>query len=68
MHVTATGQSAPSFFTFQAALSARWAPATAQRTTRQPGEPGVRLRCYRDPPGHQIRAASVCFKLPDSEI
>ncbi|MEU9356241.1 DUF6207 family protein [Streptomyces griseoloalbus] len=33
---------------FQAALAARWATATADQTTRDPGEPGVRLRCYLD--------------------
>jgi hypothetical protein len=33
---------------FQAALAARWATATAGRTTRVPGEAGVRLRCYLD--------------------
>lgn len=33
---------------FQAALAARWATATVGRTTRDPGEPGVRLRCYLD--------------------
>ncbi|MER6128636.1 DUF6207 family protein [Streptomyces sp. NPDC001795] len=32
----------------QAALAAQWAPATADRTTRDPGQPGVRLRCYLD--------------------
>ncbi|MFE2648200.1 DUF6207 family protein [Streptomyces nigra] len=35
-------------FAFQEALAARWATATADRTTRSPGEPGVRLRCYLD--------------------
>ncbi|MGV9248917.1 DUF6207 family protein [Streptomyces sp. NPDC003710] len=29
----------------QQALTARWATATADRTTRDAGEPGVRLRC-----------------------
>lgn len=33
-------------FAFQQALAARWATATADRTTRDPGQPGVRLRCY----------------------
>lgn len=33
---------------FQAALAERWATATADRTTRGPNEPGVRLRCYLD--------------------
>ncbi|MFJ1975423.1 DUF6207 family protein [Streptomyces sp. NPDC087903] len=25
-----------------------WATSTADRTTRDPGQPGVRLRCYLD--------------------
>ncbi|MFH9736029.1 DUF6207 family protein [Streptomyces sp. NPDC017260] len=33
---------------FQTALADRWATATADRTTRVPGESGVRLRCYLD--------------------
>ncbi|MET7920372.1 DUF6207 family protein [Streptomyces avermitilis] len=33
---------------FQAALAGRWATATADRASRDPGEPGVRLRCYLD--------------------
>ncbi|WP_406445508.1 DUF6207 family protein [Streptomyces sp. NBC_00631] len=33
---------------FQQPLADRWATATAQRTTRDAGEPGVRLRCYLD--------------------
>ncbi|MYV48406.1 DUF6207 family protein [Streptomyces sp. SID2888] len=35
-------------FAFQAAISKRWATARAERTTREPGESGVRLRCYVD--------------------
>ncbi|MFE1444157.1 DUF6207 family protein [Streptomyces sp. NPDC058739] len=35
-------------FAFQDQLAARWATAPAERTTRNPGEPGVRLRCYLD--------------------
>jgi hypothetical protein len=35
-------------FALQGAFAARWATATADRTTRTPGEPGVRLRCYLD--------------------
>lgn len=35
-------------FAFQQALAFRWATATADRTTRDPGQPGVRLRCYLD--------------------
>ncbi|MFF9819855.1 DUF6207 family protein [Streptomyces sp. NPDC014006] len=33
-------------FAIQALLAARCAIAPADRTTREPGEPGVRLRCY----------------------
>ncbi|MGW8700280.1 DUF6207 family protein [Streptomyces eurythermus] len=29
-------------------LAGRWATVTAERTTRAPGQPGVRLRCYLD--------------------
>ena len=32
----------------QAALAGRWAIAEADRTHREPGEPGVRLTCYLD--------------------
>ncbi|MFM9700958.1 DUF6207 family protein [Streptomyces europaeiscabiei] len=32
----------------QELLAARWATATADRTTRDPGQPGVRPRCYLD--------------------
>lgn len=35
-------------FAIQKLLAGRWATATADRTTRVPGEPGVRLRCYLD--------------------
>ncbi|MFB6641577.1 DUF6207 family protein [Streptomyces chartreusis] len=35
-------------FALQEQLAARWATAPADRTTREPGEPGVRLRCYLD--------------------
>ncbi|MFH9008996.1 DUF6207 family protein [Streptomyces afghaniensis] len=35
-------------FAIQEALAGRWATATADATTRVPGEPGVRLRCYLD--------------------
>ncbi|MGZ0200601.1 DUF6207 family protein [Streptomyces sp. RM1] len=33
---------------FQEAVAAQWATAVADRTTREPGRPGVRLRCYVD--------------------
>ncbi|MGW2768746.1 DUF6207 family protein [Streptomyces sp. NPDC001275] len=35
-------------FTVQELLATRWATATADHTTRDPGQPGVRLRCYLD--------------------
>ncbi|MFD3932640.1 DUF6207 family protein [Streptomyces sp. NPDC058614] len=35
-------------FAVQELLAGRWATATADRTTRDPGEPGVRLRCFLD--------------------
>ncbi|MEV7004684.1 DUF6207 family protein [Streptomyces sp. NPDC093982] len=35
-------------FAVQELLAARWTIAPADRTTRQPGEPGVRLRCPLD--------------------
>ncbi|MFD7705418.1 DUF6207 family protein [Streptomyces caelestis] len=35
-------------FAVQELLAGRWATASADRTTRVPGEPGVRLRCYLD--------------------
>ncbi|MFJ7242982.1 DUF6207 family protein [Streptomyces olivaceus] len=35
-------------FAFHAALEARWATTGAERTTREPGQSGVRLRCYLD--------------------
>jgi hypothetical protein len=33
---------------FQQLLAERWATATAEQTTRDAGQPGVRLRCYLD--------------------
>jgi Family of unknown function (DUF6207) len=35
-------------FAVQELLAARCAIAPAERTTREPGEPGVRLRCFLD--------------------
>jgi hypothetical protein len=35
-------------FTFHTALAARWATTSVERTTREAGQPGVRLRCYLD--------------------
>ncbi|MFF9213990.1 MULTISPECIES: DUF6207 family protein [unclassified Streptomyces] len=33
---------------FQQAIAQQWATAVADRTTREAGRPGVRLRCYVD--------------------
>jgi hypothetical protein len=33
---------------FQQLLADQWATATAEQTTRDAGQPGVRLRCYLD--------------------
>ncbi|MGA5711342.1 DUF6207 family protein [Streptomyces cellulosae] len=35
-------------FAIQELLATRWATALADRTVREPDEPGVRLRCYLD--------------------
>nr|BFD88594.1 DUF6207 family protein [Streptomyces sp. Xyl84] len=35
-------------FAFQSALASMWATTLVERTTRDPGQPGVRLRCYLD--------------------
>jgi hypothetical protein len=35
-------------FAVQELLGGRWAIAPADHTTRAPGEPGVRLRCFLD--------------------
>ncbi|MFJ7242618.1 DUF6207 family protein [Streptomyces olivaceus] len=35
-------------FAFHAALEARWATTGVERTTRELGQSGVRLRCYLD--------------------
>uniref|UniRef100_UPI0031E020A1 DUF6207 family protein n=1 Tax=Streptomyces hawaiiensis TaxID=67305 RepID=UPI0031E020A1 len=35
-------------FAIQEALAGRWATTPADHTTRAPGVPGVRLRCYPD--------------------
>ncbi|WP_329353223.1 DUF6207 family protein [Streptomyces sp. NBC_01261] len=35
-------------FAVQELLAGRWATAEADRTTREPGEPGVRLRLFLD--------------------
>ncbi len=47
-------------FAFHTALAARWATTSVERTTREAGQPGVRLRCYLDlrqritAPGHSV--------------
>ncbi|MFE7958635.1 DUF6207 family protein [Streptomyces sp. NPDC057413] len=35
-------------FAFQTAIARLWATSTAERTTRDAGQPGVRLRIYTD--------------------
>ncbi|MFE9287994.1 DUF6207 family protein [Streptomyces olivaceus] len=35
-------------FAFHTKLAARWATTSVERTTRDAGQPGVRLRCYLD--------------------
>ncbi|MFD5805905.1 DUF6207 family protein [Streptomyces sp. NPDC127020] len=35
-------------FAFHEALAARWATTSVERTTREAGQAGVRLRCYLD--------------------
>ncbi|MEU6672456.1 DUF6207 family protein [Streptomyces sp. NPDC046727] len=35
-------------FAFQQALASMWATTAVERTTRDAGQPGVRLRCYLD--------------------
>ncbi|MEH0420527.1 DUF6207 family protein [Streptomyces sp. B21-083] len=46
--VDVAGADDETVFAVQAALAARWATSPADRTTRDVGEPGVRLRCYLD--------------------
>ncbi|MFJ1964047.1 DUF6207 family protein [Streptomyces massasporeus] len=46
--VEVAARDAQTAFAIQELLAGRWATATADRTTRVPGEPGVRLRCYLD--------------------
>ncbi|CAM5607833.1 DUF6207 family protein [Streptomyces aurantiogriseus] len=43
---------------FQQLLAERWATATAEQTTRDAGQPGLRLRCYLDL-RQQLTAAAV---------
>ncbi|MER5227881.1 DUF6207 family protein [Streptomyces flaveus] len=54
-------------FAVQEVLATRWATATADRTTRDPGEPGVRLRCFldlRQDPGASAAGAGPDFLVP----
>lgn len=51
-----------SIFAFQQAFARRWATATDDRTTRTPGEPGVRLRCYLD-----LRQELTCVVGPTTK-
>ncbi|MGW7513896.1 DUF6207 family protein [Streptomyces massasporeus] len=46
---------------FQQLLADRWATATAEQTTRDAGQPGVRLRCYLDL-RQQLTAAAVAME------
>lgn len=46
--VDVTAADAATAFALQEALAAQWATATADRVMRDPGQPGVRLRCYLD--------------------
>lgn len=46
--VDITAADAATALALQEALAAQWATATADRVTRDPGQPGVRLRCYLD--------------------
>ncbi|GHE51326.1 DUF6207 family protein [Streptomyces capitiformicae] len=45
---------------FQAAIARIWGTSTAERTTRDPGQPGVRLRMYTD-----LRQALVETSSPE---
>jgi hypothetical protein len=48
-------------FAFHATLAARWATTSVERTTRDAGQAGVRLRCYLDPArAGAWRAAGPC--------
>ncbi|MFF0109670.1 DUF6207 family protein [Streptomyces hirsutus] len=46
--VDAAAAAADTALAFRAALAGRWATATADRTTKVPGQPGVRQRCCLD--------------------
>ncbi|MGV9351246.1 DUF6207 family protein [Streptomyces spiralis] len=35
-------------FAFHATLASMWATTAVERTSRDPGQPGVRLRCFLD--------------------
>ncbi|MFD9193605.1 DUF6207 family protein [Streptomyces phaeochromogenes] len=46
--VDVTAADAETALALQEALAVQWATAAADRVTRDPGQPGVRLRCYLD--------------------
>ncbi|SOD65149.1 hypothetical protein SAMN06272781_0012 [Streptomyces sp. 1222.2] len=46
--VDITAADATTALALQEALAAQWATAIADRVMRDPGQPGVRLRCYLD--------------------
>ncbi|MFI5800116.1 DUF6207 family protein [Streptomyces sp. NPDC051677] len=46
--VDVTAADAATALALQDALAVQWATATADCVTRDPGQPGVRLRCYLD--------------------
>ncbi|MFJ9026147.1 DUF6207 family protein [Streptomyces sp. NPDC102259] len=52
---------------FQKLLADRWATATAEQTTRDAGQPGVRLRCYLDLRQEltAVVTCSACIHLDD---
>ncbi|MFE3738319.1 DUF6207 family protein [Streptomyces sp. NPDC059134] len=52
---------------FQQMLAGRWATATAQRTTRDAGQPGVRLPCFLDLSQPVPTAAPPTIVSPASE-
>ncbi|MGM0361732.1 DUF6207 family protein [Streptomyces griseoaurantiacus] len=54
---------------FQQLLADRWATATAERTTHDVGQPGVRLRCYLDlqQPGSDAPADAPPLALAEAQ-
>ncbi|WP_324616657.1 DUF6207 family protein [Streptomyces sp. NRRL F-5065] len=45
-------------FAFHTELATRWATTSVERTTHEPGQPGVRLRCYLDSVSLSTRPAT----------